>query len=663
MKSIFFLVSFLLSIQIFAQSDDLAGDLAGDLVQSREDLEYSIDPDTFKRGYEEAPVIPCPKLKQKYADMLSQLNSVKQKIKDETCKDSEIQAINAEVTDLKSLLGDRRKAFLEIVKKGTSATEQLTTKETQAVQAYINQVVAKSAALTGFLSNTGCFDEDEKDSTLSTVSALVGDVTGAIGALTGPWGAKVSIFGQVTAGLMSSVDKIIKANTTYEFYKADHRRFYLNNLCTFYEIKKDLDKETQSELYKEKVVELEGRAVDVINLVQRDCPDCQKLVEDFSDRLEGERSYVLLSERRQSDQSNGENSDKINISYKEDHQSWGDGEAVLIRDAYRPDDQGQVRYAEAETSTGDMEAVAPVDMSGADLFNFYIDDGLIAKVDVGRELPSPSPGLEASDGEGESVAAPIVLGPRSDFRNDRRKITIHALQSYEWARNEIKTIPDADADGLADDNFREIIRVQKQLENMLVREEASKYLEFYSQLLQEDYNVVERVARNVNNQFEIMRLQPDPNADHWGIAHPVARAFHDVFRDDHEFASVFMHQNITVPKERFEKFRQSSKKRLLGAIKPVRVDFKILRERCAFFKNSLFVENEDLNVVLTNKCKKIARKRRDIKKFFADLENTAYATNYLDFITFVNEDDVNYKPDWIRSTSDVLKKNFNELDY
>ncbi len=261
------------------------------------DLDLPEGLEVMSLGYPEAPIVQCPRPAKKYVDMLAQLDDIRNRIKSEACKNSgEIDAIEKGVTDLQSLVTDKRKSFIDLIKKGTSAGQQLSGKEVKDLESYIDQVVKKASVVTGFLNNKACFDEPAKFSTLGTLSAVIGEISGAVGALAGPFGAKISLAGSVVSGLLKSINTIVTARTSYDPDVEADRVNYLNTLCAYYDFKSDFDKETQTLQYDRRLRKARNAAQALIDTVAERCPDCELAARDFQDRFYNEQGFLVYRE-------------------------------------------------------------------------------------------------------------------------------------------------------------------------------------------------------------------------------------------------------------------------------------------------------------------------------------------------------------------------------
>ena len=203
-----------------------------------------VQAERLKSGYSSNPVMQCTTQKKKYEDMLAQIETLEKSIKEgHDCEDEK-----AKVSSLASLLGTEREEFWALFQKGQE--EALSEEEAEKLQTYIDNVVQKSASVieiinakSGFF-QSGCFDEKKKESSLSLISNVLNEVSGAIGTISGPYGAAISLAGKITSGLFKSLDKALKSSGYYHFKDDKNRRDFAKNLCTYYSFKSDLIKHT-----------------------------------------------------------------------------------------------------------------------------------------------------------------------------------------------------------------------------------------------------------------------------------------------------------------------------------------------------------------------------------------------------------------------------------
>lgn len=593
LSSVLLLLVFVFPIVVQGQSLDLPEDLLA-----------------YKSGYPQAPVMPCPLPQKKYEDMLKQLDGIKQKIKSEACPSKQIENIEKELKSLEDLITQGRPDFIDLIKKGTSGDTQLTPKEVTGLQNYVDSVVKTVASVTGLLNNPACFDEDEKVSSLSSLSSLIGEISGAIGALTGPFGAKISLGGKIASGLLSSIDTIVQARKTYDYEVYEDRRNYLYNLCAYYEFKSDLDKETDVFAYYDRLYVLYETSGLLIEKLGRDCSECQTVINDYTSRVISDEVFEVQRSKSR--------------SYREI--TIGEPES----------------FSASEGFESDFESKTADEMSDSELLDFYFDFSE-TEPEVAQDEPvnQPDPAIGS---EGNLVDSK----ERIDL-NDKRSLTIRALQANTWAEKEIASFKESDLKGLNDDARREVMRVQEQIEKFLFAREGVRYLNFYNDLLRKDYRRMEAIINEAYWRMGHLMLQPDPNYNYSKYGNELSDAVHDLFRDNHDFAELMTWQ--LTPEELREIIVQS-RRQILEAMQPLRVDYKILNDRCVFFKNSLYKNRGDFAYT----CERFDRILNPTKKFFTEIQATSFNGRYGSLVEFVNLQDDHYVPDWLASLTETFSQ-------
>lgn len=631
-----------------------------------EKLEMPVDLDLIKMGYPEAPVVQCPRPMKKYEDMLSQLSGLKEKIKKEACPQEKINALNKDVKSLEDLLTDgERQKFIDLIKKGTSSGEQLTDAEVATVQNYIDDVVKKVASVTGLVNNPACFDENEQTSTLSFLSSVISEVSGAVGALAGPFGAKISMGGKLAAGLLSSIDTIVMARKTYDYDKFEDQKNILNNICAYYDFKNDLDKETATTTYYDRLYTLKETTDNLLDKLSAQCSDCEIAINDYLWRLESDTPIYVTEKVATLNAQHLEFSD-----YEEGERSLvfeAPEEPILMQDI--PSAAQVVGPAEIEVARGPREA------TGRELASTYFS----------KPPPSPGSGLESGeavvvaeppppeDGEADMVfEAPeepmVVAEPAPDDKSmgldpdsDRslgvgpgltftQELTIKALQTKGWVESELQKLEQSDYEGLAEDGRGAVRESQAEIEQFLISREAVNYLKHYEKQVRKDFRALEEAVRFIQWRFFNLQLLPDPNFQYSGEfgKDELVQTVHDVFRNDLEFTKVVT--QYTTPEE-IKKEIDGFKVEIRTAFEPIKGSYNILVRRCEFFMNSLFKGNESVNTA----CERALRTAAPVTEFFKNLHKTSFAVRYGRLIDFVNVEEKNYAADWLDSSTSLLE--------
>jgi hypothetical protein len=569
----------------------------------------------IKTGLRQAPIVQCPRPQKKYQDMLLQLDDLKAKIKSEACNDKALTAINNQVTDLETIIVDGRINFVELIKKGTSVDQQLTANEVESLQKYIDLVVKKVASVTGLLKNEACFNDETKSSTLSFLSSIIGEVSGAIGAVSGPFGAKISLGGKLAAGLLGSIDSIIQARKTYDYRKYEDQKNYLNNLCSYYDFKSDLDKETSVFDYYDRVYLLEDVASQFLDKLSLDCSECRSAIQSYNSMQAKGDNFVV---ERRSDRN----------------------EVLEIIQSDRPSHLPLIETEPADkvySKDGLMESVAASDVTFRELSEILYQD-FIMPIDGGAVQPA--------------IDEPVEVA--KSYKFDQREMTLRALQAQSWAQAEIESLELNDSSGITDDGRREVIRVQKQLESFLVNREAVNYIKYYSDLLLKDFRNLNYVVGDIGTQFYYWEVKKDPNFDENNSKNYNVLTINDIFRSDLDF-SIVLSDYITSAEQK--EFMAAAKRNVLNALEPIRVDYSLLTKRCQFFTKSLFKNNESTIAA----CERMEYRRKEIKQFFIALQSTSLNLRYSKFLTFVDENNDIEVADWLASVTETFTMNLESM--
>ncbi len=549
-------------------------------------LELPRDIEVYKAGYLEAPVIQCPKTAKKYVDMLEQLDSLKQKIRKEACPQSQLESLNKEVEDLQTVITDGREGFVNLVQKGLGENQQLNSKEVENLQKYIDQVVKKVASVTGLISNPACFDENEKVSTLSFLSSIVGEVAGVVGALSGPFGAKISLGGKLAAGLIGSIDQVVQARKTYDYEDREDRNNYQQNLCAYFEFKGDIDKETKVLTYSERLWDMADAADILLNNLEQTCSECQNVIQDFRSRIGRSQEYDI----------------SIDL-----------------------DDKGHL-LADHEMET---EVRSPEDMTLRNLYDFYFQDGanLTSELILGNE------------------SGPVSSGQKIQ---EMRVMTIRALQAKAWFDQELQNLYENDSANLSDDGRREVMRVQKNIEDFLIHREAPRFIRYYTEVLRDDIRSLESEANRVNSRIRMMWVEPDSGFNYYNKEYSSTLAFHDLFRNNLVFSEAT--GAILLP-EQTEQVLDDMRQGLVSLLESVRLDHSILESRCLFFEKSSF----DYMGGLRSTCDRARDELNNSRELMNELLQTSFAKRHSFKLSFVNQDIPNYSQDWLDSITQVLR--------
>ncbi len=234
-----------------------------------------------------APValVKCPAVPEAYSKMLTDLSVLKTAIK----QDASCAPIQKEVSSLENLLGERRKAIVDLIEK--NKTEPLTERETKEIRTYVEDMTNKVFSTAELLSrNNYCFEEDRKRLGLNDLASLTLDATALAKMVAGPWAAPIAIGGQILSGVFSGLHKVMSSQVGYDFQKLEQRQSFVQNLCAYYNYRQDIE----NNLYpKRRVVQLSQlrSSLDAsLQLLQKNCVECQQISQLSQSVLADERS-------------------------------------------------------------------------------------------------------------------------------------------------------------------------------------------------------------------------------------------------------------------------------------------------------------------------------------------------------------------------------------
>lgn len=217
-------------------------------------------------------LLRCPAVPQAYTQLLTELSVLKTAIK----RDAACSPVQAEVQSLESLIGARRSAVVELIKR--NKTEPLQERELNEVRSYVEDVTKKVFATAELLDrNKNCFSEDNQAMGLSDLASITLDATALAKTVAGPWSAPIAIGGQALAGIMQGLDKVVKSRRGYDFNKLEQRQSYVQSLCTYYNYRQDIE----NLLFPaQRVAQLRGLDFALktgLNGVVQSCPECRQI--------------------------------------------------------------------------------------------------------------------------------------------------------------------------------------------------------------------------------------------------------------------------------------------------------------------------------------------------------------------------------------------------
>lgn len=250
--------------------------------------------------------LKCPSVNEDFSRVLTKLATLKSAIK----KDANCRELSNRMRDVEKLSLDRNR-FVELVTKAKSET--LTEREVKDISSYVENATLRVGNLIELISNSGgCFEDDKKDQTLTLLSGFVSEATGLLSQISGPWGAPIAMGGQILSTFITSLDKVMKNHAGYDFRQRDQWTAYVQNLCTYQNLRAEINTLLHPQEHLDTLRELQQK-LNVNQLtVQNVCSSCDP---DFqvmnaprlavlSARIQKAQDWVVNEIRRISSESN-----------------------------------------------------------------------------------------------------------------------------------------------------------------------------------------------------------------------------------------------------------------------------------------------------------------------------------------------------------------------
>lgn len=217
-------------------------------------------------------LLRCPAVPEGFTKMITDLGVLKGVIK----KEAGCEAAQTQVTDLESLIGQRRQQVVDIVTRGK--TEVLETADMNTVRTYVEDVTKKVFSTAELLDrNDYCFAEDKRELGLSDLASITLDATALAKAVAGPWAAPIALGGQALVGIMQGLDKVVKTKG-YDFEKIDQRQSYVQSLCTYYNYRQDIEHLLYPKRRTAELLQLNRRLQKGLESITKGCEGCREIV-------------------------------------------------------------------------------------------------------------------------------------------------------------------------------------------------------------------------------------------------------------------------------------------------------------------------------------------------------------------------------------------------
>lgn len=180
-------------------------------------------------------IAKCPSVADEYGRLLVKIDALRASIK----KDGNCQDVSDRLKAVQKLTLDRDH-FLSLITK--AGDQPLNEKELAEVSKYVENVTQKVGNLVELISTSGtCFDSDGDRQTLTLLSGLIGESASLLGQVAGPWGAPIALGGQIVAGFITGLDKVMKNRAGYDFSDRNQWSAYVQNVCTYQSLRGEID--------------------------------------------------------------------------------------------------------------------------------------------------------------------------------------------------------------------------------------------------------------------------------------------------------------------------------------------------------------------------------------------------------------------------------------
>ncbi len=214
--------------------------------------------------------VQCPAIGENFSKLIAKLDAIKASVRE----GANCSNVAMKVKSLEDLLVKDREKIEEIIVVGRQ--QPLTAEQTEAVKQYAEQITTKVTALYDLFSGSNkCFNDDDAETRMAGLAGFVGEASRLIGSLTGPWGTPIALGGQVIAGFLTGLDKVVKSRAGYNFSKREAWTQYVQNVCTYHSYRDQIEHllDPQS-----RIAQLNGikNILDLnIKKMSADCGDCQ----------------------------------------------------------------------------------------------------------------------------------------------------------------------------------------------------------------------------------------------------------------------------------------------------------------------------------------------------------------------------------------------------
>jgi hypothetical protein len=223
------------------------------------------------------PVAQCPAIGEEFEAMLAKLDNIKTSVRE----GANCANVALKVQSLQDLLTTERAKILQIVEQGRS--QALTLEQSEQVRNYAEEITKKIAALNDlFTGSNRCFRDDNADAGLASLSTFVSEAAGLVSSVAGPWGTPIALAGNVVAGFLTGLDKIIKTRAGYDYSKPENWKNYVQNLCTFHSYRDQIEHLLNPQARISQLQGLKTQLEAQIATMSSRCEECQTIERTFA---------------------------------------------------------------------------------------------------------------------------------------------------------------------------------------------------------------------------------------------------------------------------------------------------------------------------------------------------------------------------------------------
>ena len=244
---------------------------------------YGITPSFYvpglksNRDYEK---LECPSVANEFKPMIANLNQLKVDIK----KNANCQPVYDQVARYGDQIEQGREKFLKLTKENKDKV--LSANDTTFIKNYAEQSTQYAFTLLDMVTGrSSCFERNRKGEGFLFASTLIHEVTSLASAVAGPYGAPISVVGNLISGFFTGIHAISQNRAGYKFDDPESRQQYVENLCTYYSMQEELNNLLYPRQRRENLETIAVAVNEHLAEVVEDCTDCNQLL-SFLDQEE-----------------------------------------------------------------------------------------------------------------------------------------------------------------------------------------------------------------------------------------------------------------------------------------------------------------------------------------------------------------------------------------